>query len=165
MTEFKTPDPRMAGFITVVLLTLFAFSYVVPVLNLPWIKDGAEFDPALQQNLLLLLVLAVGYYIGSTKASEDKNAVIATQATTAAAVVAAAAPALASGSALTAGASAPDAPTGRPDDPVTVAVAEEDPGLAAFKELAKKLNPDATDDQIATAWAAMKASKPDVALP
>lgn len=53
-------------------------------------------------------------------------------------------------------------PTGTPDDPVTVTVAEDDPGHASFKELAKQLNPDATDEQMASAWASLKASRVDV---
>lgn len=85
MNGFKTPDPRMAGFITLVLLFLFSVSYILPVLNLPWIVKDPKFDQGLQQTLLMLLVLSVGYYIGTSKSSEDKNAIIATQANAAAA--------------------------------------------------------------------------------
>jgi hypothetical protein len=52
-------------------------------------------------------------------------------------------------------------PTGMPDDPVAVTIAEDDPGHTSFKELAKRLNPDSTDEQIAAAWAALKASRTD----
>ena len=90
---FKTPPPHMAGFITIVLLTLFAFSYIAPVLEVSWIKSNAQFDQALQQNLLLLLVLAVGYYIGTTKSADDKSETIATQAATAATLASAVPPA------------------------------------------------------------------------
>lgn len=86
--NFKTPDPRMAGFITITLLFLFAFSYILPVINFSWIVKDPHFDAGLQQTLLMLLVLSVGYYIGTSKASEDKNAIIATQATAAAAAAA-----------------------------------------------------------------------------
>ena len=58
-------------------------------------------------------------------------------------------------------------PKGTPDDPVAVVIAEEDPGLTSFKALAKQLNPDVTDEQMATSWAAMKAARTpvDVKLP
>ena len=81
MTGWTTPSPKMAGFITVVLLAMFG-----GVLFGPTIWKQPAFDPALVQTLLVLLVGSVGYYLGSSKSSEEKNATIATQAATAAAV-------------------------------------------------------------------------------
>jgi hypothetical protein len=118
MNGFKTPSPRMAGFLSCGLFFLFAFSYIAPVLNVPWLKQPVEFDQALQQTLLVLLVGAFSYYIGATRSSDLKNETIATQANT----IAAAAPA---GSAL-----ATAKPTGTVDDPVAVATVDADDGFA-----------------------------------
>jgi len=73
---FKTPSPKMAGFITVILLVLFALVLLAPVIFPGKTKD---FDASLIQTLLVLLVGAVGFYLGSSKSSEDKSAVIAAQ--------------------------------------------------------------------------------------
>lgn|SRR4051812_4029 len=106
--NFKTPSPRMAAFIVVVLLALFAFTYLAPALNVSWLRSDVQFDEALKQTLVMLLVLGVGYYIGSTKGSEDKTAIIATQANTAAAAAGSTAPAIGT------------TPAGTPEDPVSV---------------------------------------------
>lgn len=107
--NFKTPSRAMAAAITLWLMALFTLSYLVPMLNVSWIKTNAEFDTGLQQTLLVLLVAAIGYYINTSKSSEDKNETIRQQAATAA-VIAGAAPAPALGT----------TPTGTPDDPVSV---------------------------------------------
>lgn len=112
MNGFKTPSPRMAGFLTCGLFFLFAFSYLAPVLDVWWIKQPVQFDAALQQTLLVLFVGAFGYYVGTTRGSDLKNETIAAQAST----IAAAKGPNGSGSALTGA-----APSGTPDDPVTVA--------------------------------------------
>ena len=72
-SEFKTPSRAMAALITVVLLLLFAVSYIAPLLNVSWLKADAEFDEALKQTLLTLLVLAIGYYLGSSRGSVDSG--------------------------------------------------------------------------------------------
>lgn len=106
--NFKTPDPKMAAFIVLGLLALFAYAFVIPTLNVPWIKENPEFNEGLMQTLQMLLVLGIGYYIGTSKGSEEKNAIIAQQAQTAATVAGSPTP-LGSGN-----------PTGTLDDPVAV---------------------------------------------
>ena len=105
MNNWKTPDPKMAGFITVVLLLLFAFSFVAPVINVGWLIKDVHFDAGNTSTLQNVLLLAIVYYIGTSKSSDDKTAIIATQAATAAAA-------------------SPNGPTGKPDDPVTVTEAK-----------------------------------------
>lgn len=76
MNGFKTPSPKMAGFITLALLALYSVVLLAPVL---FPHQAKEFDPSLTQTLLVLLVGACGYYLGSSKSSDDKTAVIAAQ--------------------------------------------------------------------------------------
>lgn len=76
---FKTPSRFMAAMITSVLLLLYAISYLAPALQVSWIKSDAKFDAALQQTLLLMLTLSIGYYIGSSKGSADANDVMRAQ--------------------------------------------------------------------------------------
>lgn len=102
MNTFKTPSRFMAAIITLGLLALYGLVLLTPML---FPGKGIEFDPALVQTLLTLVVVAVTYYIGTSNASQTKDETIAAQAK-------AAAP--------------PDAPlgngnpTGKPDDPVAV---------------------------------------------
>lgn len=75
----KTPSRAMAATITLILLLLFAASYIAPYLKVDWLHSETKPDPALQQNLLLLLGISVAYYIGSSKGSADANDAIRAQ--------------------------------------------------------------------------------------
>lgn len=81
MPKWTTPSPKMASVITLALLAMFAGVLFGPVL---WHKP--EFDAAMVQTLLVLLVGSVGYYLGSSSTSAQKSDTIAAQAATAAVV-------------------------------------------------------------------------------
>lgn len=106
-------------------------------------------------SLITLVTMVVQFYFGSSSGAKQ---LVANQLEVAANLAAKVAPLV--GAAGAGGV----VPSGTPDDPVSVTVAEEDPGLASFKELAKQLNPDATDEKIAAAWDELKAGRVDVDL-
>ena len=78
-TTFKTPSRLMAAVIVCTLLALFSISYLAPFLNVSWLNPAGKPSEALQQNMLMLLVLGVGYYIGSSKGSADNGDAIRQQ--------------------------------------------------------------------------------------
>lgn len=138
---FKTPSPKMAAAIVCVLLALFSFTYLVPVLNVPWLRADAQFDEALKQTLIVLLVGGVGYYIGSTKGSDEKNETIRQQAATAAVIAGAAPPAGGGGPLGGGGGGAPDAPSGTPEDPVSVTNVKPPAGFAPTSPMQMRYRP------------------------
>jgi glucose dehydrogenase len=75
MNTFKTPSRVMAATIALVLLGLFGVVLLAPMFS----KD-ISFDPALVQTLLTLTVIAVGYYLGTSNASQAKDETIHAQA-------------------------------------------------------------------------------------
>lgn len=79
MNSFKTPSRGMAALITIVLLLLYSISYLAPALDVNWLRKDPKFDAGLQQTLLMLLVLSIGYYIGSSKGSAEANDAIRAQ--------------------------------------------------------------------------------------
>lgn len=81
MTSFKTPSRLMAGIITLVLLSLFGFVLLAPII----LSKPVEFDATLVQTLITLTVLAVSFYISSTNSSQSKDDTIVAQAKAAAA--------------------------------------------------------------------------------
>lgn len=109
MNTFKTPSRFMAGTITLGLLALYGFVLLSPAIFGIWGKPPPEYDPALVQTLLTLVVVAVTYYIGTSQSSQTKDDTIAAQAKAAAPTPPGTPPAIGSGN-----------PTGKPDDPVAV---------------------------------------------
>lgn len=73
---FQTPSRKMAAFIACFLLLVYGTVVLTPIF-----KPGVEFDPALTSTLQNLCILAVGYYLGGSNSSADKDGTIAHQAT------------------------------------------------------------------------------------
>jgi hypothetical protein len=111
--QFKTPSRFMAGMITLGMMFLFSAVLLAPLYN-----PAAKFDEALKQTLLAIVMICVGFYLGGSKESSDKNDTIAAQANAAASIAAVAAGTPSTGGATSALATA--APTGTPSDPVSV---------------------------------------------
>ena len=65
--NFKTPSRRMAAAIALILLALFAAVLLAPM----WRE--IKFDPAMVNTLITLVVIAVGYYLGSSNSSQAKD--------------------------------------------------------------------------------------------
>lgn len=116
MQGFKTPSRFMAGFITVLVLLDFS-----AILLSPLYAPGVEFDDSLKQILFAIVMLAVGFYLGSSKASEDKNETIRQQAAAVVAVAGTGPGLPPPGAALNGG------PDGTPEHPVAVVDVEKPP--------------------------------------
>jgi glucose dehydrogenase len=68
VSKFMTPSRRMAALISLLLLALFGAVLLTPM----FFKD-VQFEPALVQTLLTLVVLAVNFYLGSSNSSQAKD--------------------------------------------------------------------------------------------
>lgn len=110
LDKLKAPSALMQGLIALLLLANFTFMLVGPTFFASYEAPG----DALTQTLVNLVILAVGYYLGSSSNSARKDEQSAAQTDKAIT-------ALASSSPTGTGTGAPGngSPTDKPDDPVT----------------------------------------------
>ena len=87
LPEIKVPKAFMQGLIALLLIANFTFMLVAPSV-MPGYKAPGD---ALTQTLVNLVILAVGYYLGSSQGSARKDELNATQQTQAMAALAPAA--------------------------------------------------------------------------
>lgn len=79
LSGFKTPSRLMAGIVSLILLALYGAVLLAPIF---W--PDVKFSESLTTTLQNLTILAVGYYLGSSDGSANKDETIQTQATSAA---------------------------------------------------------------------------------
>lgn len=68
----NTPNRSMQAFIVIVLLALYATALLLPAF-----MPEVQFDEAMKQTLLNLVIAAVSYFIGTSATSAKKDDTIA----------------------------------------------------------------------------------------